>query len=157
MRNPTYLFRQATASAFTPDDEPDLHAVWQGALQERTEIEHKHRILRHDGSIRHVSFLGRSFPTCNAETEFIGTVMDVTEQHEDREALRKSLEDNQVLLEKNKTLQEKLRGENILLAGAQSCTARRACRNPKGKVREDCRRVSSTSADTQQGGAGSLY
>lgn len=98
-----------------PDDEPDLHAVWQGALQERTEIEHKHRILRHDGSIRHVSFLGRSFPTCNAETEFIGTVMDVTEQHEDREALRKSLEDNQVLLEKNKTLQEKLRGENISL------------------------------------------
>jgi len=40
---------------------------------------------------------------------------DITSQHEDRDALQKSLKDNEVLLEENKILQEKLRRDNISL------------------------------------------
>lgn len=40
---------------------------------------------------------------------------DITEQQEDRDALRKSLEDNEVLLEENRVLQDKLHRENISL------------------------------------------
>ena len=40
---------------------------------------------------------------------------DITSQHEDRDALQKSLKDNGVLLEENKILQEKLRRDNISL------------------------------------------
>jgi PAS domain S-box-containing protein len=40
---------------------------------------------------------------------------DITKQHEDREALQKSLEHNEVLLEENRDLQDKLRRENISL------------------------------------------
>jgi len=40
---------------------------------------------------------------------------DITELHEHREALQKSLNDNQVLLEENRALQEKLRRDNVSL------------------------------------------
>ena len=40
---------------------------------------------------------------------------DITELHEHREALQKSLHDNQVLLEENRALQEKLRRDNVSL------------------------------------------
>jgi PAS domain S-box-containing protein len=40
---------------------------------------------------------------------------DITELHEHREALQKSLNDNQVLLEENRVLQEKLRRDNVSL------------------------------------------
>jgi PAS domain S-box-containing protein len=42
-------------------------------------------------------------------------VKDITEQHEDRAALRKSLSENELLLEENKVLQEQLQRENISL------------------------------------------
>jgi transcriptional regulator with GAF, ATPase, and Fis domain len=50
------------------------------------------------------------------EPSLLATVTkDVTEQHEDREALQKSLKTIEGLLEENKVLQEKLRRENISL------------------------------------------
>ena len=42
-------------------------------------------------------------------------VKDITEQHEDRAALQESLSENELLLEENKILQEKLQRENISL------------------------------------------
>jgi transcriptional regulator with GAF, ATPase, and Fis domain len=97
------------------DDVEKLKILWQSAVEQRIEIDHKHRILRPDGSIRYVRLLGRPFPLENGENELIGTVMDVTEQHEDRKALQESLRDNEVLLAQNQALQEKLRRENISL------------------------------------------
>ncbi|MGD0446629.1 MAG: sigma 54-interacting transcriptional regulator [Edaphobacter sp.] len=50
------------------------------------------------------------------EPSLLATVTkDITKQHEDREALQKTLKHNEVLLEENKALQEKLRRENISL------------------------------------------
>jgi PAS domain S-box-containing protein len=97
------------------DDIEELKVSWKSAIEQRIEIDHKHRILRPDGSIRYVRLLGRPFPQENGENELIGTVMDVTEQHEDREALQESLRNNEVLLAQNQALQEKLRRDNLSL------------------------------------------
>ena len=48
-------------------------------------------------------------------TLLAAVVKDITEQHEDRSALRKSLSENQLLLEENRILQEKLRRDNVSL------------------------------------------
>jgi PAS domain S-box-containing protein len=98
-----------------PDDEPELTALWHEAVEQKKGIDHKHRILWPDGSIRFVRFLGRPFSIGDPEREMIGTVMDETEQHADREALQNLLSDNETLLEENRVLQEKLRRENISL------------------------------------------
>jgi PAS domain S-box-containing protein len=98
-----------------PEDQPELDRLWREAVEAKTGLDHKHRIVRPDGSIRHVRRLGRAFSTGSKEVEFIGTVVDVTEQHEDRAALQKSLDANRALLEENRLLQEQLREENISL------------------------------------------
>ena len=98
-----------------PDDEPNFSSLWHDAIEQRKEIDHKHRILRPDGSVRFVRFLGKPFSIGDSEKEMIGTVVDETEQHADREALQNLLRDNEMLLDENRVLQEKLRRENISL------------------------------------------
>ncbi|WP_158822480.1 sigma 54-interacting transcriptional regulator [Granulicella sp. S156] len=101
--------------AVHPEDRDGAEVAWQQAVTGRTSIDHKHRIVHPDGSVRYVHSLGHPVESVTEGVEFIGTVMDVTEQQKDREALRKSLKDNESLLEENKVLQDKLRRENISL------------------------------------------
>jgi PAS domain S-box-containing protein len=97
------------------DDVTELKMLWHKAVEQKTEIDHRHRILRPDGSVRHTRLRGWPFPMENGVDEMLGILMDVTEQHQDREALQKSLRDNEALLEQNQFLQEKLRRENVSL------------------------------------------
>ena len=64
-----------------PDDVPAAHETWQNALHAKREYEAEFRVLRPDGTVRHVRSLGH--PVLNAAgelTEYVGTIMDVTEQ-----------------------------------------------------------------------------
>ncbi len=93
-------------NAVHPDEREDARAAWDRAISEKTAIDHKHRIVRPDGSVRYVHSLGHPVVSVAGRLEFIGTVIDVTQQHEDRVALEKALD-------QNKVLQEQLRKENI--------------------------------------------
>jgi PAS domain S-box-containing protein len=98
-----------------PEDVQEVDRLWRETVALRKPIDHRHRILRPDNSIRFVRFLGRPFTQGNLQSEMIGTVIDETEQHADREALQKLLRDNETLLDENKILQDKLRRENVSL------------------------------------------
>jgi PAS domain S-box-containing protein len=92
--------------AVHPEDREAAEAAWLRAVAERTFIDQKHRIVRPDGSVRYVHSLGHPVESVAEGIEFIGTIIDVTQHHEDRIALEKALDEN-------KTLQEQLRKENI--------------------------------------------
>ncbi len=89
-----------------PDDREVLEQTWNTAQQNRTNFDVLHKIARPDGSIRHVRVLGRPFQNGREELEFVGSIVDVTEQHKDRCQLEKSLFENQRLLEENIILRE---------------------------------------------------
>jgi len=89
-----------------PEDREEAEAVWVRAINEATSIDHEHRIVRPDGSVRFVHRLGHPVENAAEGREFIGTVMDVTQRHEDRMALERALGEN-------RALQEQLRKENI--------------------------------------------
>ena len=92
-----------------PGDRDFLHETIARALREKSEYEYDFRILRDDGTLRHIHAIGH--PVMNAAgevTEFVGTHMDVTEQHESREALERAFEEI-------KQLKEQLYQENIAL------------------------------------------
>jgi PAS domain S-box-containing protein len=92
--------------AVHPEDREEAEAAWIRAVSEKTGIDHKHRIVRPDGSIRYVHSLGHPVASVAGGLELIGTVIDVTQQHEDRTALEKALD-------ANKALQEQLREDNV--------------------------------------------
>ena len=71
-----------------PEDRPALEETIQKAIREASHFETDYRIIWEDGSIRHIHALGH--PVKNAAgslVEFVGTHMDVTEQHKSRKAL----------------------------------------------------------------------
>jgi DNA-binding NtrC family response regulator/PAS domain-containing protein len=98
-----------------PDDQTGFESDWAQALRCRGSFDRQYRMVQPDGSIRHVRVWGRPSPSDRDDLEFIGTVMDVTEQVEDRAVLQRHLKTIEDLLEEKKTLQEQLRRENISL------------------------------------------
>lgn len=88
------------------EDRKAAEAAWQHAVATGTNIDSNFRIVRPDGSIRYIHNLGHPVGSVAGGIEFIGTIIDVTQQYEDRIALEKALDEN-------KALQEKLRKENI--------------------------------------------
>ncbi len=98
-----------------PDDQAGFESARVEALRNRSGLDHQHRVVQPDGSIRHVRVWGRPFPADGEDLEFIGTVMDVTEQVEDHAVLQRHLKTIEDLLEEKKILQEQLRRENISL------------------------------------------
>jgi len=96
-------------SRMHPDDRSSIAETVQKANRDASDFEDDYRIIREDGSIRHIHVLGH--PVKNAAgnvVEFVGTHMDVTEQH----LSRKALED--ALVEIN-SLKEQLFQENVAL------------------------------------------
>lgn len=92
-----------------PDDRSAFAETIQKAIRDASDFESDFRIILEDGSIRYIHVLGH--PVKNAAgnaVEFVGTHMDVTEQH----LSRKALED--ALVEIN-TLKEQLVQENVAL------------------------------------------
>jgi PAS domain S-box-containing protein len=75
-----------------PEDRPKLQATIAQAAETTTDFETDYRILRDDGTTRHIHVLGH--PVRNASgnlSEFVGTLMDVTEQMNSRKALEDAL------------------------------------------------------------------
>jgi PAS domain S-box-containing protein len=92
-----------------PEDRSSLSEKIQNAIRDASDFEEDYRVIREDGSIRHIHVLAH--PAKNAAgnlVEFVGTLMDVTEQH----LSRKALED--ALAEIN-SLKEQLFQENVAL------------------------------------------
>jgi PAS domain S-box-containing protein len=92
-----------------PDDRSSFAETIQKAIRDACDFEKDFRIILDDGTIRYIHVLGH--PVKNAAgnaVEFVGTHMDVTEQH----LSRKALED--ALVEIN-TLKEQLVQENVAL------------------------------------------
>ena len=92
-----------------PDDHASLEETIQKAIRDASHFETDYRIILEDGSIRHIHVLGH--PVKNAAgnlVEFVGTHMDVTEQHRSRKALEDAFAEIN-------TLKDQLFQENIAL------------------------------------------
>ena len=92
-----------------PDERPTVQETIQNSIRDSSDFELNYRIVLDDGSIRHLHVLGHPVRKPDGQVaEFIGTHVDVTEQH----IARKALED--ALVEIN-TLKEQLFQENVAL------------------------------------------
>ena len=92
---------QGWAKSVHPDDLGQVLAKWEESVRSRKTYLNELRIIRPDGSQRHVLSTFRPiFDTTDACTGFIGTVLDVTEQYlaqdraKEKEALLRAIIDN---------------------------------------------------------------
>lgn len=92
-----------------PEDRSAFEAVIQKNIREATDIEADYRIIRDDGSIRHIHTVGHPVKGADGRpVEFVGTLIDVTEQRHSRAALEKAFEEI-------KNLKDQLYQENVAL------------------------------------------
>ncbi len=92
-----------------PDDREGFRETVMKAIRDRSDFERHFRIILDDGSIRHIRSLGHPVNNAAGELiEFVGTHLDVTEQHQARIALENAFEEI-------KTLKEQLYQENVAL------------------------------------------
>jgi PAS domain S-box-containing protein len=73
-----------------PEDRASVEQVLGRANRERTEFETAFRIVLPDGSIKHIQSLGRPVPSEFGLAEFVGAIVDVTDQRLAEEALGKT-------------------------------------------------------------------
>jgi PAS domain S-box-containing protein len=73
-----------------PDDRVRVQTMLEKALSEGSLLEYEHRLLMDDGSVRFVHTVANPMRNASGEMEFVGAVMDVTEQTRIAEALRAS-------------------------------------------------------------------
>jgi PAS domain S-box-containing protein len=105
----TKMTLETILSRVHPEDRSSFSEKVQKAIRDARDYQDDYRIIREDGTIRHIHVLAH--PVKNAAgnlVEFVGTHMDVTEQH----LSRKALED--ALAEIN-SLKEQLFHENVAL------------------------------------------
>jgi PAS domain S-box-containing protein len=92
-----------------PEDRASIAQTIREAIDNRTDFERDFRIILGDGSIRLIHTLGHPvIDAAGSLTEFVGTHMDITEQHEARLALENAFEEI-------KTLRDQLYQENVAL------------------------------------------
>ncbi len=71
-----------------PDDVPAARETWQNAWHAKREYAGEFQILRPDGTVRHVRSLGHPVLNPAGElTEYVGTIMDITEQKQSEDRL----------------------------------------------------------------------
>lgn len=88
-----------------PEDRPGLQNELRNATREARGFDTNYRIILDDGSIRHVHSIGRAVKNpSGAAIEYVGTIMDVTEQYRSRKALEDALAEIRGL--KDQLLQE---------------------------------------------------
>jgi PAS domain S-box-containing protein len=84
----TKLTLEAVLGRIHPEDQAGFRERVYRSNREENDFDFDYRTIREDGSIRHIHSVGH--PVKNAEgelTEFVGTIMDVTEQLQSRKAL----------------------------------------------------------------------
>jgi PAS domain S-box-containing protein len=92
-----------------PDDRASVQETIDKATRERSDFERDYRIVLDDGTTRHIHVIAH--PVINAAgelAEFVGTHVDITEQHQARTALEKAFEEI-------KQLKDQLYRENVAL------------------------------------------
>jgi PAS domain S-box-containing protein len=96
-------------SRLHPEDRSEMEQLIQKTLLEPSDFETDYRIILDDGSVRHIHTIGHPVkdPAGNP-IEFVGTIIDVTEQRNSRAALEKAFEEI-------KTLKDQLYQENVAL------------------------------------------
>ncbi|MGD0678796.1 MAG: sigma 54-interacting transcriptional regulator [Polyangiaceae bacterium] len=72
-----------------PEDRDAVACELQNLLESPRGFDLTTRIVRPDGTVRHVRCVGRAAPTSGASPMFLGTIIDVTEQEQLTIALRK--------------------------------------------------------------------
>src|SRR5882762_571954 len=70
-----------------PEDAALLRQTIERASQDGKDFEHEYRLMMPDGSVKHVHVVARATSDASGELEFVGAVMDVTEQRRARAAL----------------------------------------------------------------------
>ena len=71
-----------------PDDLPAARQAFDEATRERRDFAWQFRVLRPDGTIRHVRSVGHPvFDSAGELTEYVGTIADITEQKQAEEAV----------------------------------------------------------------------
>src|SRR6266850_78545 len=76
-----------------PEARERIRRVFDQAIRDRKHFEVEYRLVRPDGSIRYHRGSGHPVVKDAGELEFVGTVMDVTEQKQAEEAVRKAHEE----------------------------------------------------------------
>jgi PAS domain S-box-containing protein len=105
----TRMTLETLLSRVHPDDRSSFAERVQKAIRDASDYEDDYRIIREDGTIRHIHVLAH--PVKNAAgnlVEFVGTHMDVTEQHRSHQALEDALAEIN-------SLKEQLFHENVAL------------------------------------------
>ena len=76
-----------------PEDEPYFTDVIQRAIRDGTAFEANYRILLPNGAVRYIHTVGHPVVNDSGDVvELVGSLMDVTEQHESRAALQRAFE-----------------------------------------------------------------
>lgn len=84
---------EAALQLYHPDDRPKAREQINGAIRERRDHELSHRIIRPDGTIRHLHSLIHPVVNSAGEVvEFVGTTVDVTDRRRTERALRQARE-----------------------------------------------------------------
>jgi len=71
-----------------PEDRDLVKQTIQRASQDGKDFDFEHRLLMPDGSVKHVSVVAHAEGDASSELEFVGAVMDVTQQKRSQEAMR---------------------------------------------------------------------
>jgi PAS domain S-box-containing protein len=96
----TKLSQQMAFQLIHPEDRPFVKEAFERALREKSDYAVEHRAILPDGSIKHLHALGH--PVLNESstlTEYVGTVMDITERKRAEELLRKAHERVEMILD----------------------------------------------------------
>jgi PAS domain S-box-containing protein len=105
----TKVTLETVLSRVHPEDRSSLSEKIQKGIRDVIDFEDDYRIIREDGTIRHILVLGHPGKnTAGNLVEFVGTIMDVTEQHLSRKALEDALSEIN-------SLKEQLFQENVAL------------------------------------------
>lgn len=96
-----------------PEDRPSWEATIQKSIQQVNDFEIEYRVVRDDGSVCNLRVLGHPLKnSMGAVSEFVGTMMDITEQLRSQKALEDALAEitrlKDQLVEENVALREQL-------------------------------------------------
>jgi transcriptional regulator with PAS, ATPase and Fis domain len=91
-----------------PEDASLVEQAIERASQDRKDFDLEHRLLMTNGSVKYVHVVAHALSDDSGSTEFVGSVMDVTEQHQARAALETAFEEI-------KKLRDQLYKENLAL------------------------------------------
>jgi hypothetical protein len=82
-----------------PDDRSGVRETFDGAVRKKKDYELGYRVVRADGTIRHVNNIAHPvFDKAGTLIEYVGTTIDITERKQAEEAVRKAHEQVDVIL-----------------------------------------------------------